>query len=243
MDSGVIDFGKALLDNKDLDPIYDYLAAENRPYDHLRRWMVAYSMFYHAGVANYLAPKANTVFWTTVLNDMQPWPRGEERRHFRGKQALRAAKYMSQYRPEDIVNSWFIKPDFRSVAAAVRTIPIYGPWIAFKLADMGERVLRLPIDFSNCTLGIYKEPRAGAALVVHGDDKARVTEAEIEQAVEYITSTLNNLGYKAPPWYDRPLNVQEAETILCKYKSHKHGHYPVGKDIEAVAKALAWGTP
>jgi len=46
--------------------------------------------------------------------------------------------------------------------------------------------------------------------------------------------------YKAPPWFDRPLNIQEAETILCKYKSHTHGHYPVGKDVAAVKKALEW---
>ena len=47
---------------------------------------------------------------------------------------------------------------------------------------------------------------------------------------------------QAPPRYERAVNVQEVETILCKWKSHQHGHYPVGKDLHEVDKHLkGWG--
>ena len=40
----------------------------------------------------------------------------------------------------------------------------------------------------------------------------------------------------------RRVNVQEVETIFCKYKSHLKGHYPVGKDSEEIRHALeGWG--
>lgn len=36
--------------------------------------------------------------------------------------------------------------------------------------------------------------------------------------------------------------VQEAETVLCKYKSYRNGHYFVGKDTKEIRYALkGWG--
>jgi hypothetical protein len=42
----------------------------------------------------------------------------------------------------------------------------------------------------------------------------------------------------------RVLAVQEYETILCKYKSHLSGHYPMGKDTREILHVLRdprWG--
>lgn len=244
MDSKILDFGAALLDSGDLDPVYAYLAEQYpcMPQEarSLKRWLLAYSMFYHVGVANYLSENQGPHFWKSVWKDLDKFPRGEERRHFRGKQARRSIEWMDKFAPEVIVDSWYSKRDFQSVSNAVQIIPIYGPWVAFKLADLGERVLRIPIDFSNCLLGVYSEPRAGAALVYHGDYNASITDKELSDTVAYITDSLNAKGYKAPPWYDRPLNIQEAETCLCKFKSYMKGHYWIGQDIAAVEKALEW---
>ena len=44
--------------------------------------------------------------------------------------------------------------------------------------------------------------------------------------------------YQAPPQMDRPINIQEVETILCKWKSHLNGHYPTGNDIAEVRHGL-----
>lgn len=240
MDGKVLEFGSSLLDAGDLDPVYNYLHEQNFSSSKLKRWLMAYSMFYHCGVAEYLSEFDKSDFWHEVYAGLKEFPRGEERRHFRGKAAWKAVNYLSDFWPESLIDSFYKEKDFVSVSKAVQRLPLYGPWIAFKMADIGERVLDKKIDFSNCALGIYKEPRAGAALVLRGEENANINDWELEQVVRYITDVLNGKGYMAPPTFDRPLNVQEAETILCKYKSHLHGHYPVGKDINAVQKALAW---
>ncbi len=241
----VLEFGEQILSAKDLDPVYEYLMSYEERY--LKQWLLTYSMFYHCGVATALAKMPREEYWRTVSEGVKPginsFPRGEERRHFRGQVAIKAVESMSEYAPSGIVNSWYTWPTFEGVKKNVEKYPLYGPWIAFKLADIGERVLRYPIDFSNCSLGFYKEPRQGAALMVYDDEHHPMTPLEIEVAVNYICNNLNAKGFMAPPWNDRPLNIQEAETILCKWKSHKHGHYPIGKDVAAVEKALQWKLP
>ena len=48
-------------------------------------------------------------------------------------------------------------------------------------------------------------------------------------------------GCLAPPQEDRPVGLQEVETILCKWKSHMNGHYPVGLDNEEIREGvLPW---
>jgi hypothetical protein len=44
--------------------------------------------------------------------------------------------------------------------------------------------------------------------------------------------------YKAPPSGNRPVGVQEIETILCKHQSHSNGRYWVGKDIHEMRLGL-----
>jgi hypothetical protein len=44
---------------------------------------------------------------------------------------------------------------------------------------------------------------------------------------------------KAPPRFERRINIQEIETILCKWKSHINGHYFVGKDIQEIRHGLS----
>lgn len=243
MDAEVLEFGEALLTTGDLDPVYFYIDKGNWEEDVLKRWLLAYSMFYHVGVANWLSEYKGQRYWQEAFaglpgTKLGGFPRGEERRHFRGLSANTAIKFMREFEPEAVVDSWYRQLDFAGVSKNVQKYPLYGPWIAFKLADMGERCLRLPIDFSNCELGVYQEPRAGAALVLTGDSHAAITNPQLLEVVNYVLSNLK--GYMAPPRFDRPINIQEAETILCKYKSMKGGHYYVGKDIEAVKRAAEW---
>ena len=38
--------------------------------------------------------------------------------------------------------------------------------------------------------------------------------------------------------YERPVGLQEVETILCKWKSHMNGHYPLNNDIMEIRHGL-----
>lgn len=267
----IITFGDDLLRTGDLDPLYIALhnAAPNR--GTLERFCLAYWCLYHAGAASKLAEiKQPQKFWAALMeaavNEGLKWPRGSERRHFRAKNATDAVAYlMTRYRsPSDAVEG-FLGLDgsgeemtYASVSRAAQGHVGFGPWIAFKIADMSERVLGFPTDFADCELGIYKDPRQGAAVAflerkgvtgtVAQDGKQvapweyRLEDAQLKETVAFYVATWRKKRAKAPPSGDRLVNVQEVETIFCKYKSHLKGHYPSGKDTREIGHGLdGWG--
>lgn len=268
-DMGVVTFGRALIESGDLDPVYIGLHYARLKEPQMNRLLLAYWCTYHLGASCFIAEtaKTDTAFWELLHaaarnNEPVPglgiggrwprgfggrWPRGSERRHWRGQQAIDSAVELQQRVVEHRSIHRFIDylaPDTGSTFTQVRDRVLelrgFGPWITFKVCDMAERVLCRPIDFSDCHLDFYDEPRKGAALVMHGDPEAPTTGEDVRKAVDLIRVQLRK--YKAPPRGDRPINVQEAETVLCKYKSHWKGRYHVGHDITEVRHGLdGWG--
>jgi hypothetical protein len=79
------------------------------------------------------------------------------------------------------------------------------------------------------------EPRASLEMLA----------AELGQSPRAIYENLLNhfSAYQAPPRNDRPCGDAEVESVLCKFKSMRNGHYFVGRDIKEVRHALqGWGT-
>jgi hypothetical protein len=112
------------------------------------------------------------------------------------------------------------------------------------MSDMLERVMGHPVDFGNCGMGVYKEPRAAAALILTGNQKATINDSDLESVMQKMLLPEHLGTLMAPPDFARPVNVQEIETCLCKYKSHINGHYPPGKDTLEVLNGLKearWG--
>jgi hypothetical protein len=126
---------------------------------------------------------------------------------------------------------------FKQISRAVQALPQCGPWIAFKVADMGDRVMGYAVDFSDCELAMYRDPMKGAALVALGDKDAKISAQGVRMVVDDLRV---QLGALRVPGLDtqRSYNLQEVETVLCKYKSHINGHYKPGKDRHEVAKML-----
>lgn len=278
--AGIVVFGDALLKTGDLDPVYTTIHYAGLDEATRLRLALAYWCFYHLGFAARLAEqKTPAKFWElfekAVINKTnpdgtKPYPRGAERRHFRGANAQKAYAHLrGRYRtPEGaacgLVGVGPRQPAFRqpvtfsSVSRAVQTHVGFGPWIAFKIADMSERVLGIPVDFRDCELGIYRDPRQGAAVafleafqeispnspgINLKDTKPwdwNITDGELRDTVAHYTKVFRK--HKAPPAFDRQVNVQEVETVFCKYKSHLRGHYRVGKDTDEVGHGLiGWG--
>lgn len=261
----VPEFGSQLLCSGDLDPVYyamDY-AREHVSQEKLCRLLLAYWCFYHLGTAAVMAESKD--FWAAMITaavnagDPKPWPRGAERRHFRGAQAVSAVKELAaRYKTaQDAVAGFVGKPPytFASVNAAAQRHRGFGEWIGFKIADMAERVLRLPVDFSDCQLTLYKDPRQGAAMIYYkglqpdaqslkynvAPWEYPAEDAEVKLTVDRWVKFFRKRNVYAPPHRDRHVGVQEIETIFCKYKSHAKGHYPLMKDTHEIKRALeAW---
>lgn len=240
-----VEFGRDLIDKEDLDPIYSILNESKMPQSQLKRWCTAYWLFYNAGFASCASEKQGKDFWNFLLMDYPSHPRGAERRHFRGKAGLNCITKLREKfeNPENMVD-WIFdgKKTSQETIAKAQELPMFGPWISWKLSDMGERVLGYDLAFDASDLYMYRDPVMGAALVAFGDWKAKINESGIKEVVQVITRAYE--GCKAPPKFDRAINVQEVETVLCKYKAHVKGFYPRGKDSIDIAHGLQireWG--
>lgn len=238
-------FGKQLIKTGDLDPIYNAIYGAKLPDVTRNKLLLAYWCLYHLGAASKIAESKN--FWRSLgvaaVNEGLKWPRGAERRHWRGANALNSFNHLKKrFKTPCHAVEYFGRgtggqgSSFFFVSARVREITGFGPWIAFKVADMLERIAEHPISFDNCELGIYDEPRRGAALYLHGDEDTAISLADVKTAAGMLQAEIG--GVLAPPRGDRYVNIQEVETVLCKWKAHKHGRYSVGHDIEEVRRGL-----
>ncbi len=259
-------FGAHLLRTGDLDPIY--VALTNMEDSGcwcdaaLKRWLVAYWCFYHAGVACYLSELEGKAFWDAMMTaahnvELAPnegrWPRGSERRHFRGQAAMKAVDNLrnSFKKPEHIISVLVGEEgdrSFSSITTRAKKLPLFGPWIAFKIADMVDRVLGLPVaGFDQAAIFMFADPTKAAlrlwALKAGLPENARPKDEgkAIQQVVDYLTEYFS--AFQAPPRGDRPVGLQEVETVLCKWKSHMNGHYPLYNDIDEINEGLhSWRT-
>jgi hypothetical protein len=246
------EFGKQILQASDLDPIYTMLANSNLSKSQKRRWCAAYWCFYHAGAASYLSEQND--FWpamlTAGLNEKPTpintrWPRSAERRHFRGVACIKALTCLAARFPQP---EWMAEtferqaPSFHKVRDRVMEQPLFGPWIAFKIADMLDRVLNTHVDFSEADVFMFDSPTEAAVMWYDGDHEGGYGVAhgiKIQMALGHLNRELTS--FTAPPFNDRPLGLQEFETVLCKWKSHVNGHYPIGKDTHEIREGLqAW---
>ncbi len=254
-------FGAALLESGDLDPVYIALTKCEWPEERLRKWLMSYWCFYHPGSASYMADATTEeTFWALMTqaaeNDAPApmggrWPRASERRHFRGGKAAQAVTGLRSRGLADIFAGLDTRaPDYSQLSKYINSWPQFGPWMAFKVADMLERCCGTPVDFNLGSVTMFDDPKKAAVMVWKAKlghdpytDKIRPKDPElaIREVVEYLIG--HYTGWSAPPALDRPVGYQEVETILCKWKSHMNGHYPLGKDTKEIREGLAEWAP
>ena len=79
---------------------------------------------------------------------------------------------------------------------------MFGPWIAFKIGDMLERIVGVWVDFSDSDVFMFDTPKQ-AAYLWYGEE----SETAIHESVKYLDEHLGNR--LAPPSFNRSLNIQE----------------------------------
>lgn len=241
-------FGSWLIETRDLDPVYVALYGAKLDEPQLCRWLLAYMFFYSVGAASWLSEHEGPKFWHYCLvaaRNEQPsplggrWPRSAERRHFRGQKCVDAVTSMSRRvngLPEGHIRELKVFTNEQGVIDRLhRFWPMFGPWAGFKLADLLERCAGYKIQFSPNIGLMYKEP-AAALDILAVEDPTRDAKGHYAALLDWVAT------YKAPPGEDRPCGPAELETVLCKFKSMRGGHYFCGKDIVEVRHALkGWG--
>lgn len=256
---GIVEFGHQLIDTQDLDPVYCALASVPWSREQMARFLLSYWCFYSTGVSSYLAEMPDEDFWVAMqlaADNQEPtpigtrWKRAAERRHARGAAAVRMVlELQSKYEsPQSFLDFVFDGKEqtCSAVMERVRQHYLFGPWIAFKIADMGERVLGMPITFENSEIFMFKDPTEAALMLwrtqleLPEGAKPKDLPAVLRKVVDWVIMECGK-DRTAPPCRTRKIQLQEAETILCKWKSHKNGHYPFKNDIREIrAEVSQW---
>lgn len=265
LETSIETFGAKLLASGDLDPLYIALRGAQLETDQLRRWLFAYWCCYHAGASSWLSEQTGDNYWSWLYvmadnqipapppldNSNERWPRGHERRHFRGNKARDAVNaYRTRFGSvENLVEYLEIggrvyAPEWESfseIRTRVMSLPQFGPWIAFKVADMLERVRGLNIRFIDADVLMFDQPYASALEVFRSSLSSGQQHQSDDQAVRTAALILcaHFSQHLAPPDRRRAVNIQEVETILCKWKSHLSGSYPLYLDSHELRAGLA----
>ena len=234
-------FGDRLIITGDLDPVYIAIYGAQLTEPQLCRLLLAYMMFYHLGVAAWLSEHEGVNYWKqarAAAENLRPapiggrWPRSAERRHFRGIKCVDAVDWFSARMPEDYIRPLAGLRTEMDVMTAVKRWPMFGDWVAYKVADLIDRVYGVPLIWSTDVVLLYDSPRKALDALDAGEPKG-----VFGRLMEYFSR------HAAPPRYDRPCGPAEVETVCCKYGSMHTGHYHVGKDIHEIRRGLlAWGS-
>jgi hypothetical protein len=268
-------FGEQLLRTKDIDPVYVVLDSAGWSNELKARWCLAYWCTYHVGVASYVASHTGDAYWSVLaqvaVNETPAptggrWPRGKERRHWRGKQAYASWTDLARRYAQDpsLFVATLANPKtfisigtlgafdpapipYAEVAKAVKVHVGFGSWMAFKIADMLEQVFNIPVDFDNAAVFMFKDPKEAALrfwrFKYKLPENARPNSEDdvINKVVDHLVDHFSSTSQFTAPTGRRLVGLQEVETILCKWKSHINGHYPLNNDIEELRHAAeAW---
>lgn len=129
---------------------------------------------------------------------------------------------------------------FKMISNRVREHRGFGGWIAFKLADMVDRLGLRKVIFNYDDVTIYRDPVVAAERLVRMRNGFPLNASVKPEAVKAVFEALEEhfSDYAAPPLGDRPVGLQEVESILCKWKSHQNGHYPIYNDIREIHEGI-----
>ena len=248
----ILEFGRLLLEAKDLDPVYDLIWHSGWKGEKLHKWLLSYWCFYHVGTASWIVDQKK--YWPAmeIAAGSKDYPRSSERRHFRGDNAKEAVAYLksigidSLFKPLLSSKCKTVEDVFKIVKPWVG----FGPWISFKIADMLDRLSLNSISFTEADIFLFDSPAEAAEILwreeygvitsgiplveAYGKDRKNLIQ---NWAMDYIKRNLED--HLAPPRFERPIDNQEAETILCKWKSYLSGHYEIGWDVQHCRTGLA----
>jgi hypothetical protein len=191
----VYDFGRRLLEAGDLDPVYTLLWEAHKTGDLVGfsrdRWLIAYFCFYHVGTASWITGDSpfDSSYWDRfeTAAGSKDYPRSSERRHFRGENARKSVAYLRE-RGSHLMNDLFSAgPHAADVMAVVKQWVGFGDWIAFKVADMVERLAIRPVTFDVRTV-MYDSPRKAAETLwrLEGEPHAGAGDAVGGWAIERV---------------------------------------------------------
>lgn len=236
-------FAERMFCMEDADPMYYALARADLDTGTKMRVFVGWCTYYHPGIAAAAAKYQGEQFWRFLASQYDTAPRASERRHFRGAAGRRALQeWCAMYRaPERMVDENFGASYF-TVRQNLQKVRLFGDYFYWKFADVQERVFGIPCDFTGAAEHSPKVPQNGARQYIAPQLYAKPEDVLMERIYADMLAALPRPLRLAPPRYDRPLNMQEAETIACVYHQYKGGGYTYGARTAKAYRRLSYVT-
>lgn len=111
-----------------------------------------------------------------------------------------------------------------------------GRWAAYKTAELFQKVLRLPLQPTDCGHAFSSGPRKGLALL-YGPVVGNTPDA-----VAILDAQSNDLWELLMGHGIEGIDIAQVETILCDFHSMVEGRYYVGHDIDQQLEQLRVAT-
>jgi hypothetical protein len=209
-------FGNALIDSRDLDPVYNLLAwvGHDNPSVDLYWLTFLYMTWYDVESAT-IAYARHPEPVRQVDPGLQ-WIRfGTERRGLRtnGVNPMFASAWEHDW--EDALDG-----DWTRWKTSCESIWGWGPWATWKWADLAREVLGWPIRQPDLQLATSTGPRRGLVMLsgLTTLDEQETYASELREASGWSWDVL--------------------ETVLCKYHAHRLHRYEVGHDVEELRRTI-----
>jgi hypothetical protein len=230
-------FSEDAVRTEDLDPSYCMVARAKIDEASKKRFCVGLYMYYDNGLACKMAEYQGEDFWDYAEKIFPTAHRATERRHWRGERgwkSLQAMKKFAGKHPETFMDKLF-SPTYMEMRQKIKeNLYGFGDYFTWKIADMQDRCFNEKCDFSGAEKHLVKLPIEGFEYMAAQDKRTT------EPLFQYIESTIKDLQHlKAPPYYDRPLNIQELETVACMFHTVVVNNYKVGGDLIVKAEQFS----
>lgn len=205
-----------LIRTGELDPVYNLVAhaRDTLGIDWTQRFCMAHLMFYNVAESIILADVEEEHFWFRVLQGVHTRPRGQERRHYRGFNALSSIDSMRADPPGTVFQVPLAgnNPGLHTVYRNLDTAKYlgFGDYFRLKWTDLLDVTFKVDMDYT--ILPKYLFDGAAKGLESIWPDRPHVES--LEEIVDFIK------GWADPFQGYRPCGISEAETIACAYRTY-----------------------
>jgi len=227
-------FCEVLISTGEIDPSYVMLNRLRRAKgdEWIKRFCVAYLLFYHTGTAITAAEYEGVDFWSYLNGAFdRPNTRGTERRHFRGDNGRKALHELWTRFPHP--ETLFDLPRYHTPSYSLfydlikfRKIPQFGDYFIWKWNDFSMCVFDDDRDMRKVTRYLPQPPRK-ALTSLWKDEHYSLGLARLTQMISDIPEPFSGKS-------KRMCGPSEAETIACSIKGYimTNPPTPIGYDID-----------
>ncbi len=222
-------FSKILLETGDIDPDYIFLREKSAEvgwgHQEIFEWILHKIVIYDS-VSEFQV--------LTGQSTLSSCKYGTERR----KHKARAAEYLTAIRQRFLglnIERFFGRHG-QLVFNDIVKIRGCGPWAAWNMMDLVSCCYGMDVDFDTIDFrNTYRAPLMGLLMVGGYPEDIRLLKQRkiYHECMNRVLDMSADINPSTTPHnQDRGININEIETLLCKYHSYAHGHYSVGSDIK-----------